>query len=111
MRSRKKKKFMKHLGPTCCSAVGASVFDLHGTQQSEDAMVDDKEEVMVAGGGSGAEEEKGKDLTEPGGCRIGIAPWTEISRDDINVVGSLGTTGESMGLVRGMTLSVSIMRA
>jgi hypothetical protein len=74
-------------------------------------VVDDEEEAVGAGGGGGAEEEKGEDLAEPGGCGIGMAPWTGISRDDINVVGGLGATGEPTGLARGVALSASAVRA
>lgn len=46
-----------------------------------------------------------------GGCGIGSAPWTGISRDDINVVGGLGATGKLVGLARGVVVSASAVRA
>jgi hypothetical protein len=69
------------------------------------------EEGVGAGGGGGAAEEKGGDLEEPGGCGIGTAPCTGISRDDINIVGGFGATGEPTGLARGVALSASAVRA
>ena len=95
----------------CCSAASASVFDLRGARRPEDAAVDDDDEAVGAGGGGGTAEEKGEDLAVPEGCGIGMAPWTGISRDDINVVGGLGATGEPTGLARGVALSASAVRA
>jgi hypothetical protein len=93
----------------CCRAARASVLDLRGARRPEDVVVED-DEAVGAGGGGGAEG-KGGDLAEPGGWGIGTAPWTGISRDDINIVGGLGATGEPTGLARGVALSASAVRA
>ena len=71
----------------------------------------DVEEGVAGAGRGGAEaEEKGEDLEVPG-CGIGSAPWTGISRDDMNVVGGLGATGKLVGLSRGVVVSASAVRA
>jgi hypothetical protein len=93
-----------------CNAASASVLDLRGARRPAGAEVDEEDAVGV-GGGSAAAGEKGGGLEEAGGCGIGTAPWTGISRDDINVVGGLGATGEPTGLSRGVAVSASAVRA
>lgn len=66
---------------------------------------------MGVGGAGATAEEKGVDLAEPGGCGIGTAPWTGISREDMNVLGGLGPTGEPRGLAWGVAASASAVRA
>jgi len=74
-------------------------------------MVDEEEDAAGVGGGCAVAEEKGVGLAEPGGCGIGTAPWTGISREDMSVVGGLGATGEPRGLARGVAASASAVRA
>lgn len=74
-------------------------------------MVDEEEDTTDVGGGRAVAEERGVGLAEPDGCGIGMAPWTDISRDDMTVVGGLGATGEPMGLARGVAASASAVRA
>ena len=44
-------------------------------------MVDEEEDTADVGGGRVVAEERGVGLAEPDGCGIGIAPWTDISRE------------------------------
>jgi len=74
-------------------------------------VVDEEEDTADVGGGRAGAEDKGVGLAEPDGCGIGMAPWTDISRDDMTVVGGLGATGEPMGLARGVAASASAVRA
>ena len=94
-----------------CSAASASVLDLRGARRPGCAAVDEEEDAAEVGGGCAAAGEGGGGLAEPDGCGIGTAPWTEISRDDMTVVGGLGATGEPMGLSRGVVASASAVRA
>jgi hypothetical protein len=93
------------------SAASASVLDLRGARRPGGAVVDEEEDAADVGGGRGAAEGRGVGLAEPDGCVIGMAPWTDISRDDMTVVGGLGATGEAMGLARGVAASASAVRA
>lgn len=94
-----------------CNAASASVFDLRGARRPDGVTVDAEEGVAGVGRGGAEVEERGEDLAVPGGCGIGSAPWTGISRDEINVVGGLGATGKLVGLSRGVVVSASAVRA
>lgn len=94
-----------------CSAASASVLDLRGARRPGGTAADEEVDAAEAGGGSAAAGEEGGGLTEPDGCGIGMAPWTDISRDDMTVVGGLGGTGEPTGLARGVAASASAVRA
>jgi hypothetical protein len=94
-----------------CNAASASVFDLRGARRPGWAVVDEEEDAAEAGGGSAAAGEGGGGLAEKDGCGIGTAPWTDISRDDMTVVGGLGATDEPLGLARGVAASASAVRA
>ena len=93
------------------SAASASVFDLRGARRPGGAVVAEEEDTADVGGGRAVAGERGVGLAEPDGCGIGMAPWTDISRDDMTVVGGLGATGEPMGLARGVAASASAVRA
>ncbi len=101
--------------PSACaalwSAASASVFDLRGARRPGGPVVDEEEDTAEEEGGCAAVEERGVGLEEPDGCEIGMAPWTETSRDDMTVMGGLGATGEPMGLGRGVAASASAVRA
>jgi hypothetical protein len=94
-----------------CSAASASVLDLRGARRPGGAVVDEEVDAAEVGGGCAAVGEGGGALAELNGCGIGRAPWTDISRDDMTVVGGLGATGEPMGLARGVAASASAVRA
>ena len=95
---------------TLCSAASASVLDLRGALRPAGAVVEEEEDAAEIGGAAVAAGEKGG-LTEPDGWGIGTAPWTGISREDMNVVGDLDGMGEPTGLTRGVVASASAVRA
>jgi hypothetical protein len=79
-----------------CSAASAAALDLRGAQRPGGATVDEKEDAAEVDGGNAAAGEGGGGLAKPDSCRIGIAPWTEISTD-MTGVGGLAATSEPMG--------------
>jgi len=95
---------------TLCSAASASVLDLRGALRPACVVVEEEEDATEVGGAAVAAGEKGG-LTEPDVWEIGTAPWTGISREDMNVVGGLDGMGEPTGLTRGVAASASAVRA